>query len=353
MKKNITPVQIAVVFTGSFLGAGFLSGQELLQFFGRFGAWGIAGMAAAIAAFSVFSLLVLRIAKRTGRLEFDRIIVCGDHPWLRGFFSAVFLVFLFGCMMGMIAGAGALLRQVFGLPALAGDLLLTGAVFLVAVAGAAGVLTAFSVVVPLLVAAALAIGLLAFGTLPADPMFALPLRSGNPLLGSWFFSALSFISYNMMAAITILVPLSREMEDERAIRRGLAAGAGLLSVISAFILLPMIFFRSLAAGAELPMLALASRIFPVLGVVYALLLLCGMFTAALSSLFGITSRLEAKLGGRLSRRFVALLCAAAFAGSIFGFKNVVSYLYPVCGYVGFFALLGVLLHARALRQPGG
>ena len=57
-----------------------------------------------------------------------------------------------------------------------------------------------------------------------------------------------------------------------------------------------------------------------------------------------------RLGGRLSRRFLALLCALAFVGSIFGFKNVVSYVYPLCGYVGFFALIGVALHFRFLHK---
>lgn len=116
MKKKITPMQISVLFTGSFLGAGFLSGQELLQFFGRFGAWGLAGMVLAIAAFWLFGWMVLDIAKRTGHTAFDKIILHGTHPVLRGFFSAVFLLFLFGCMMGMIAGSGALLEQLFGIP---------------------------------------------------------------------------------------------------------------------------------------------------------------------------------------------------------------------------------------------
>ena len=347
--KRISPLQIAIIFTGSFLGAGFLSGQELLQFFGQFGLWGLVGMVLAIGAFVTFSLLALVVAKKTGFREFDKIIVRGNHPLIRGFFSVVFLLFLFGCMMGMVAGAGALLEQLFGLPALVGNLILAAVVFLVAVTGAQGILTSFGIVVPLLVAAALVVGVLAFLFLPAEGVPNQPFSSGNPLLGSWFFSALSFISYNMMAAITILVPLSRDMEDTRTIRRGMALGAGLLTLIFVFILLPMILYRTLAGQAELPMLALASRIFPALGVVYALLLLCGMFTAALSSLFGITSRMEARLNGRLSRRFVALLCTAAFAGSIFGFKNVVSYIYPLCGYVGFFALIGVALHARALR----
>lgn len=349
MKRKISPLQIAVTFTGSFLGAGFLSGQELLQFFGQFGAWGLAGMVLAIAAFVIFSLLVLDIARRTGRQGFDRVIVPGEHPLLRWVISAAFLLLLFGCMMGMVAGAGALLEQLFGLPALVGDALFTALVLLAAIAGAAGLVTSFSVVVPLLVGAALVIGILSAAFLPSEGLPALPFTSGNPLLSNWLCSALSFISYNMMAAIAILVPLAREMEDV-SIRRGLKLGACLLTVIFLSILLPMILFRSLAAEAELPMLALAHRISPVLGVIYALLLLCGMFTAALSSLFGITARIEARRGRSVPLPVTAALCTAAFAGSIFGFKNVVSYVYPICGYLGLIALVCIAVHARLLRK---
>ena len=142
--KRITPLEVATVFTGSFLGAGFLSGQELLQFFGVFGGYGIAGMVLAIAAFVLFSLLVLNIAKKTGRTEFDRVILQPELPWLRAFLSGVFLFFLFDVMVAMIAGAGALLEQVFGLPAIAGNGLTTVLVLAVALAGAAGLLASLA-----------------------------------------------------------------------------------------------------------------------------------------------------------------------------------------------------------------
>ena len=47
---------------------------------------------------------------------------------------------------------------------------------------------------------------------------------------------------------------------------------------------------------------------------------------------------------------MALLCALAFVGSIFGFKNVVSYVYPLCGYVGFFALIILLVGFGLLKR---
>lgn len=348
--KRITPLEVATVFTGSFLGAGFLSGQELLQFFGVFGGYGIVGMVLAIAAFVFFSLLVLNIAKKTGRTEFDRVILQPELPWLRAFLSGVFLFFLFDVMVAMIAGAGALLEQVFSLPAVVGNALIAVLVLVVALTGAAGMVAAFNIVVPLLVVAALVIALAAPFRLPVEAVTATPFSDGNPLLGNWFFSALSFISYNMMAAVTILVPLSTGME-EKTVRRGLALGAGLLTLIFAGILLPMLLFRDAVGGAELPMLELAYRVAPALGLVYAVLLLAGMFTAALSSLFAVVTRLQLWAGGRLAtRRTTVALCVLSFLGSIFGFKNVVSFVYPICGYIGFLALAGILHHALVLRK---
>ena len=143
------------------------------------------------------------------------------------------------------------------------------------------------------------------------------------------------------------------MEEKRTIHKGLAAGAVLLTLIFVCILLPMILFHALVGAAELPMLSLAYSLTPILGRIYAVLLFAGMFTAALSSLFAITTRVQQRTGGALiSRRFISLLCALAFVGSIFGFKNVVSFVYPICGYIGFFALAGILLHFFLLRRSG-
>ena len=108
---------------------------------------------------------------------------------------------------------------------------------------------------------------------------------------------------------------------------------------------------SARAVAALPMLALAFQLTPVLGFLYAVLLFAGMFTAALSSLYAITTRVQLRAGAQLrSKRFTALLCILAFVGSIFGFKNVVSVVYPICGYIGFLALVGILLHFMYLKK---
>ena len=82
-----------MAFTGSFLGAGFVSGQELTQFFAVFGSWGVLGMFFAVLMLFVLGCLVMKMAKRTGFTEFDKIIVEKEIPWLRAVFGGVFIFF--------------------------------------------------------------------------------------------------------------------------------------------------------------------------------------------------------------------------------------------------------------------
>lgn len=47
--KKIGSFNLGLAFAGCFLGAGYVSGQELWQFFGSFGAKGVAGLLVAVA----------------------------------------------------------------------------------------------------------------------------------------------------------------------------------------------------------------------------------------------------------------------------------------------------------------
>lgn len=347
--KRITTRQIAMTFAGSFLGAGFLSGQEILQFFGQFGLYGIIGMFLAVAAFWYFGLIVLRISKRTGITDFDRILIPMDSKVLRGIVGGVSLFFLFGVMVAMIAGAGSLLNQIFGIPVIVGNVILTVLSLIVTLLGASGLVAMFEMLVPLLLATALVISVWAGFTLPSQGINAVPFSTGNPLLGNWFFAAASFIAYNMIGAIAIIVPLAPGVEDERSINKGMALGSLAQTVVFACILIPIILFRDVANANDLPTLALATMLWKPLGLFYSLLLFGGMFCSTVASLFAITERVPSV--GRLSTRgLIVVLSVLAFVGSLFGFKELVSVLYPICGYVGVFGLVCLVYHYHLLKK---
>ena len=94
--KKMNPIRLAVVFSGCLLGAGYVSGQEIWQFFGSYGLNGYWGLLAAVALVLCFA--ELNIGPRFGRfiesvspLAFS-VYLIHAHPliwehWLAGRFA--------------------------------------------------------------------------------------------------------------------------------------------------------------------------------------------------------------------------------------------------------------------------
>ena len=158
-EKKWNAGSIGLTFAGSFLGAGYVSGQELWQFFGSFGGGGLLGVLAAMALLAVFGLALMYIISRTGIAEMDAVLVPWERlAWLRKLSSALQLILLFGVIAIMYAGGGALLEQLFSLPTWLGRTLMAVLVTLVALRGLRGAVGAFSLIVPVIVALTLIFG---------------------------------------------------------------------------------------------------------------------------------------------------------------------------------------------------
>ena len=115
MLQNARSLRVGFTFAGCYLGAGYVSGQELWQFFGCFGRRGIGGLVLAVSLSFFFGVLLLRLVQRTGLHQTDTLVVRRPIPLLRGAVGMLQLVILFGLFVIMTAGVGALLRQLFGL----------------------------------------------------------------------------------------------------------------------------------------------------------------------------------------------------------------------------------------------
>ena len=78
MQRKIGTLRLGLTFAGCFLGAGYVSGQELWQYFGAFGAHGLLGLVLAIALLGGTGVLLLRLSARTGIETMDALIVRAD-----------------------------------------------------------------------------------------------------------------------------------------------------------------------------------------------------------------------------------------------------------------------------------
>ena len=322
--------QLGMIFTSSFLGAGFVSGQEIMQFFGVFGKMGVVGMFLSIALFAAFGFIFMYLAKREKTTAIDRIIMGEGNRVVRAFFNGMSLLFLFGVTVIMLAGAGSLFNQLLGIPYFVGSAILTVLLALLSLKGIKGILVVSQAVVPILLVMVVIMAIWSYGGLEPAQVPDSQMQSDNPLLGNWLLSTLSFFSYNILASLAVLAPVAQKTRDMKTIVKGIIQGSLQLLMMFACILLSMQRYFGLIGEAVFPMQALAERLSPMLGLAYTLLLLAAMFSGALSCMYGAIVQLFGNENGRGS--IVLALWAAAFVCSLAGFKELISVIFPVCGY---------------------
>ncbi len=350
MKDKIGTVRTALTLAGGTLGAGFLSGQELWQYFGVHGIRGLAGMAAAIAALSFFSFALISFCMRSGISEMDRAVMPGDSPVLRGLFGLLSALLHFSIITIMSAGIGALAAQLLSLPAWAASLPAAALGAWIACRGIRGVVKVFSADVPVLIFCSVCICAVctAKNGLHSENFFA---GGTNPLLGGWAGSALNYAALCFFGLIALLVPLSGHIRSRRDAALGSALGGLILFLVGTGILLSVFSARE-SADYPLPMLHLASGLGKLPGAVYGMLLFLGMFgNLAASSVSLLVYASQKSAAVRAHRNACAcLLGAAAFLSSLAGFTGLISVVWPVFGYVGMASLL--LFLVRVLRFSG-
>ena len=349
--KKIGVLNLGLAFAGCFLGAGYVSGQELWQFFGAFGKRGTAGLIIAMLLLFAVGVLMLEMNRITHIAEADKLVVRGDIRALRLAVTGLELVFLFGVVTIMSAGVGALLEQLFALPAFIGSAVFVAVVAAVSLAGFGGMVAAFSATVPVLAVVTLVFGIISVSNGGVQPVSAD--SQANPLMGSWIVAALSFAAYNLFGSIAMIAPLGEFVKSRKAAFGGIALGAALLMLIAGSVLVSVSAAPEVI-NAELPMLALAIAKGRVIGYVYGVLLLLAMFGTALSSLVGFVNMLGQK-SERISKNklsFTVICAVLAFGGSLFGFGDLISVIYPIFGYCSSVFIVLMAVHYFKIRKAG-
>ena len=348
MSQKIGTLRLALTFAGCFLGAGYVSGQELWQYFGAFGARGLLGLVLAVALLGGTGVLLLRLSARTGIETMDALIVRADIPWLRTVVGVLTAVLLFGVVCIMAAGIGALGEQMLGLPVWLGAAIACVLIAAAAYFGLGGMVSVFTVAVPCMIVAALVIAGI---RLHRTGLTAAAFAAGdtNPMLGNWATSAVNYAAYNFFATVGILAPLTRHLKKPGTAVWGTVLGCVLLLAV-------YMGLAYLGATVSAQYTSEIGRAQLVMAIVEALMGKTGMiiFGISVSSLVAVLTyagQKSARLAGHRTA-LLLVLTAAAFAGSLFGFGDLIGTVYPVYGYLGMAAMLLVAEHAVHARRAG-
>lgn len=342
-KKNITALKVAATYIGTVVGAGFATGQEILQFFNRFGIMGLAGILISTIMFIFFGYIIMNLgANLNARSHLE--IIKYSNPGITGtIIDSVITFFLFGSFTSMIAGTGALFVQLFNLPSLTGNILMAVITAVTVLTGITGVINSISFVVPFLLAAVIGTSLFSFANSPPDFTSSLIPSGEVKILNNWLLSSILYVSYNTVISIAILGPLGAEAKDKKEIKIGAILGGLGLGLGSVMIFLALSGNLSEIINLEIPMIYVAGKISYPAQLAYAIVLIAEIYTTAVGSLYGFISRItDIRKFSLNSVLIVALATVAALLASQFGFSNLVKYYYPLVGYAGIIFLICLL-----------
>lgn len=348
--KKISWVNLGFLFAGSFLGAGYVSGQELYQFFASYGISGAWGLLASAFLFFIFGTVLILLCQKTKISRMDEIVIFTNSSFLKNLVGFIQSFFLFGVYIIMCAGAGALLEQIFSIPSYMGSGIFCLAIFFISLKGMNGVIDVFSFFVPPLILGAVIIAVIV-GFKYGYGFRLAPQISKNPLTNNWLISSIIYVSYNLTTSIGVFAPVGVKTTGKSCVYKGILFGCVILLTISSFVILSVVSVPE-SANFQLPMLYIASKISYFLGIAYAILLLGAMFGTSLSSIVALNEyiREKRKIAKKSEHILLFVFSVCSWVLSIYGFDNLIGTVYPICGYMGLFALGSILLHYIKVRK---
>ena len=341
-KKGVSTLKIAATYIGTVVGAGFATGQEILQFFSRFGVLGLLGIFLAAALFVFFGYLIMALGRQLHARSHLEVIRYTSGRVSGKITDVLITFFLFGSFAAMVAGTGALFQQQLGLPNLLGNLLMGILTAITVLTGVEGVINSISFVVPFLLISVICISAHSILNTPLNLSAAVDMEP-NRLIANWFLSSILYVSYNTMLSVSVLGALGTNARNQKALKNGAILGGLGLGLASVLIFLALCGNMSGISKLEIPMIYIAGGISPLAQILYAVVLIAEIYTTAVGSLFGFVSRIVAvKHRPARGRAVVIAATIAALLASQFGFTNIVKYFFPLEGLCGIFLLFSLV-----------
>ncbi|WP_019377397.1 hypothetical protein [Virgibacillus halodenitrificans] len=349
MKKIL---KIGSAFIGIIVGAGFASGQEVLQYFTSFGLIGTLGAIVATALFAYLGMTLTRLGSRLQTTSHkDAIYEVSFHPWLALIVDYIIIFTLFGVGVVMVAGAGSIFDQQFGLPAFMGTLLMTILVLLTAMLNVDRVVNVIGSITPFLIISVIIVSV--YSLLTMDSTFA----ELNPIakeqtstLPNWFIAGVNYVSFNIAVGASMSLVMGGAEKDERAAKLGGLVGGlglGLLIVLSHLAIFSKV---DVVAEYDMPMLQIVNELSPFLGTFYSVILFGMIFNTGISMFFAFGARFT-EIGTSKFKLFITITLIIGFIASFAGFTDLVAFFYPLIGYLGLFLILALV--TASFKMPTG
>ena len=339
-------LKLAALYITIIMGAGFASGQELLQYFVSFGTSGIWGLIVAGVIFGFTGWAVLDICRRHGLGDYRGLIghLCGKR--LGTFLEWLVAAFLFVLFVAMLSASGAMLQQASGLPFTVGVLAAAGVTMVAIWFGLNGIVWINAIFAPIMLIGGIFVGLYTFFNR------AVGVYQGfeNMIVPGWVIAAVVYASYNMITGVSVLASGSRIAKSPGQCMSGGMLGGLALTLLGICMALPLYLHFADIIAVEIPFLVIVVGYGWIFTALYVILMLCAILTTAIVNAFALSEWTAGYLQKVPRRLQCGLIVVFAVPAAYIGFSNIVGYVYPLFGFLGLFQIVLILLSWVKSRQ---
>ncbi len=345
MKKWSEAFQVASVYVGTIVGAGFATGREIVEFFTRFGFYGTVAIILAGVLFIVLGSKIMLVAIDIKAKSFEQLneYLFGSH--LATVMNIFLMIMLTGVCAVMMSGAEALFTEQLGLPARTGLAITIALTLIVMAAGMKGLFAVNTFVVPMMVIFNFLVMLIVLKT--GSRVFSTNEVLNWKLGGQAVLSAFSYAAFNLALAQAVLVPMAAEIKDRSVIKKGGVIGGVLLTII---LLSSHISLGTLTDPVQynIPMAVIVRRMTDTLYFLYLLIIYGEIFTSVIGNLYGLERQIRGYVPYRSFWIYTGLL-VAIYVISLVNYGTLLQLLYPLFGYISIGFLLLLLIKPTKAR----
>lgn len=337
MLKRICNATFVII--GTFIGAGFASGQEIYIFFYKYGVKGIIGIliSSLILGLVIYkTFIICKNNKINNYKDFLKRFI--DNQKILDVFNTIINIFILITFYIMIAGFGAYFEQQFNINSIIGSSILALICYYIFLKNVSGLIKTNQIIVPILVISILVIGM---NAIKLNDISQISNYLSNNSSFKWVLDSVLYGSYNTILLIPVLITLSRFVKNKRE-----NTIICILTMIAIILLSLIIFFMLLRVDVnienlEMPSVYVASKVSVVFKYLYGFIILSSILTTSIS--LGTSFLENISKTDKSRNKYAMLICITSIAVSKIGFSNLVNLLYPIFGYIGLIQIIKILL----------
>lgn len=344
--KNIVGICGACI--AFYIGAGFATMQEVVQYEASYGSRFL--IVIAVAAI-IYVYTNLSFATNGNKLHIEHggdiyRVYCGNR--IGTFYDYFAAFFCYMCFIVKVSSANSVATELWGLPNGVGGAVLTVAVVATAVFGLNGIINALSKLGPVIIMFILFVSVWSaikgwgnfdagLAAIDSGKYEIEQVGGGNPLL-----SGASYGGFVILWFASFLAEIGAR-NKLKEVNIGMIASAVAVFAVSIICCIALIANIDSIWSVDVPALALAHNIHPVIELLFAVVIFGGVYTTALPLLWTGVIKL-ADEGTKKYKLFTVIGGVIGFAIGFLPYKAVLNVLYGINGYLGFILIAFMLVH---------